>query len=789
MKTQSSSPVHVHVEDSTPVYVHVQRSRSLPSFAEADRRVPCGASTDPGDRAHRKRKEKKVVQKSHSSERVLPKSSVTPGQAGQIWEVMRSSDADDDPAGPGAQTPVFSSSRSAERERSVSFEEESSDAPAGTRMCAEELEQSSGRQEGEDWGRVQAEGARERSSHEERAPDHGPLLLTALLDAEKAANAASIQLMSFTEGLVDQPAESRLNASEERRMSRQKSLLLEKLEVFRTMNRAVRQQLKDFQEREVDRLEADRRMYVLLKKLAGTETENLNLKRDFVEKQGRIEDLIDLRQQEKEKLEMVQHQAKSVETTRAHLQRQLRHKESENNRLSVQLRGLEKSSAEQKLQIEGLKAQVSSAAEREREEKDALKKGIRVQKQRAERFETAMEKSYDRLREKEAELASVRSEVEAWRRRQEPAREGTAPLEAQISALKQQISDMNEQLDSERENFRTTNAELLQKVENLNCEDAELRLENAALKASVSDLQEKLGRCADEQAAGLQQQERVCDEFQSQVVEQQREVTALRARVEEVMKENAELREGGERELGAVREVLQVRVSELEIFPELLREAEQRLRDCETRLRDSEQDASLKTLALQQLRTQMESQTEQLTSSRGLKDSINQTNAELQGKIDLLERRVQEMTAENGELVQKLTAQEEALGYSGKQLERRSAECLSLSRQLETALADVTQQVTIVKEKAAARERTLQGKILELDSDRNRREQELKALRSSKESMEKMFEMRQKDLQLRLDQSENQKRSIQNYIDFLKNSYTTMFEDSLSADLGFSSLK
>jgi len=44
---------------------------------------------------------------------------------------------------------------------------------------------------------------------------------------------------------------------------------------------------------------------------------------------------------------------------------------------------------------------------------------------------------------------------------------------------------------------------------------------------------------------------------------------------------------------------------------------------------------------------------------------------------------------------------------------------------------------------------------------------------------EKQFEIRLKDLQLSLDQSESHKRSIQNYIDFLKNSYKTMFDDGL----------
>lgn len=57
------------------------------------------------------------------------------------------------------------------------------------------------------------------------------------------------------------------------------------------------------------------------------------------------------------------------------------------------------------------------------------------------------------------------------------------------------------------------------------------------------------------------------------------------------------------------------------------------------------------------------------------------------------------MQQENLELVRKLAAQEEALGYSNRQLDQRSAECQTLNRQLEAALSDVRQQVMIREKK------------------------------------------------------------------------------------------
>ena len=56
-------------------------------------------------------------------------------------------------------------------------------------------------------------------------------------------------------------------------------------------------------------------------------------------------------------------------------------------------------------------------------------------------------------------------------------------------------------------------------------------------------------------------------------------------------------------------------------------------------------------------------------------------------------RHLEEAHTDNRELVHRLAAQEEALHYSSRQLEQRSAECQALTRQLETALTDVRLQV------------------------------------------------------------------------------------------------
>uniref|UniRef100_UPI003AAA36E5 protein BCAP-like isoform X2 n=1 Tax=Centroberyx gerrardi TaxID=166262 RepID=UPI003AAA36E5 len=620
--------------------------------------------------------------------------------------------------------------------RTMSPEDPLQDSPLGFSSTREDLTLSCGDLDGsQEAGRR----SRARSSLHTRNPEGGischgafadtgksPLLKT-LMEAEAAANSAAIQLVSFKDAMEDEFADSRQSATNKRRITRQRGLLLEKLEDFKRINKSVRQKLKQLQEAEVHRIDTDKQIDVLLNKITQAESENLHLKTDLSETEKRVEELMDLRRKEQENIESAVHTTKSVEATRAHLQGQLRNKEAENNRLTVQLRTLERTLTEQKMEVDDLKGAISSLSEKAAQDKDSLKKATRAQKQRAERFEAAIDKCYTQLREKDVQLANARSERESWRSQQEQMTEERDRLVAQIELLKCQMTDLTARLQMERDDFSAANKIMMQRAEKLNAENGDLSINNATLKASVAELEQQL---ADSEAALIEEK----------VLSQERKHQA-----EQYTSQVAEL---------------QVKVDDLRIkYRSLLRETEN-----ERDRKDAEAE-------------KMDSQAKKLRSSVEMKDSIHEANSQLQEKVNSLQKKMEDLQQENLELVRRLAAQEEALGYSNRQLDQRSAECQALNRQLEAALSDVRQQVSKVKDKAVSREEALQTKILELEAEKSRRQTELKLLRQSKLSAEKQFEVRLKDLQLSLDQSESHKQSIQNYVDFLKNSYATMFDE------------
>ncbi|XP_047224911.1 outer dense fiber protein 2-like isoform X1 [Girardinichthys multiradiatus] len=606
--------------------------------------------------------------------------------------------------------------------------------------------------------------------------------LKVLIDAEVAASAAAIQLVAFKDAMEDEFAGSGRSTKDKRQTTRQKGLLLEKLEEFKRLNKSVRQKLKQLQDEEIYRIDADRKMDTLLKRIRKAESENEHLKRDLNETELRIGKLIDMRREEQENIKSMVHTSKSAEATRARLQGQLRNKEAENNRLTVQLRTLERTLTEQKLEINQLKASFASLTKKAAQDKESLKKATRAQKLRTERFEAAIEKCYAQLKEKDAELAKAHSERDSRRRQKEQMTDDREKLVAYIDLLKSQFADLTLRFQKEKDELNAANETMTQRLEKLIAENGDLTISNAALKASAARLEEQLADCesalVEEKTVSLERKHET-KQYQYQVAELKAEIESLRIKYANLLLETERTREGKEMEVEKVRQELQGNVEELRVYPQLLSEAQQSLLECQENLQSLERKCSEKSESVKQLQFKAESQAKQLQSSVETKESVYEANLKVQEKVHSLQRKMEQLQQENLELVQKLTAQEEALSYGNRQLDQRSSECQTLNRQLEAALSDVREQVNKVKSHASSREEALQTKILELHAEKSRRDNELRLLRQSKQTAEKQFEVRLKDLQLSLDQSESHKRSIQNYVDFLKNSYKTMFDEGL----------
>ncbi|KAM9790585.1 outer dense fiber protein 2-like isoform X2 [Syngnathus typhle] len=165
---------------------------------------------------------------------------------------------------------------------------------------------------------------------------------------------------------------------------------------------------------------------------------------------------------------------------------------------------------------------------------------------------------------------------------------------------------------------------------------------------------------------------------------------------------------------------------------------------------------------------------------------LRESSSKLQEQVDTLQKTLEELRQEKLKLEQKLETQEQALCHSNQLLEQSSTRCTDLKRQLEQRMSECQainqqlaqcsgdllnfkEQVKNFKEQVLSKDEALQITV-----------NELRLLRQNKLTAEKKFEARVKELQFSLDKCESHKKNMQNYVDFLKNSYLMIFEDQIS---------
>ncbi|XP_028829232.1 outer dense fiber protein 2 isoform X2 [Denticeps clupeoides] len=614
------------------------------------------------------------------------------------------------------------------------------------------------------------------------------ILLRKLLEAEMDGTAAAKQVSALRDTMSRMSrSEKKLSGSESSLMVRQKELLLQKLETFEETNRALRRLLREQHGREMDTQRLLEQKDCILKKLTDIERENSQLLRKIQDKEKEIVQLTSLLQNEKENSKTTSELSKVLESTRAHLQGQLRSKEAENNRLTVQIKNLERTSSQQQGEVDHLQGQLRELRQRAEADKEALKRATRAQKQRAERSEDMAGQLSAQLMEMETRLADAISAAENWSGCHDKEEKEKIQLEREISVLNNRITDLTEQLHSIEDKSRAERESLLDRLHMFTTESATARLENQNLKATLSALEEKLSLSQTEVhkvKTSVQQYESLVDSYKAQVQKTRSEADGYSLRLEQAEREARAVRESLDQEVEQVRRQLLDQLMELEPLPEQLRQSELQLQEAQDKERAQERKSTELSNVLSELRMKVEQQGSQLEILRHKNIMVLDENKQLQHRVESLDRKLEEATTQNRDLMQVISKREETIQTNQVRLEEKSRECSILTRQLEETLEDARRQVNQTRERAALKERSTQSKVVELEIQLSRTTTEVNQLQRAKEEAERRYQSRLQDVKDRLEQSDSTNRSLQNYVQFLKASYSNVFADpAVSASL------
>ncbi|RLW05929.1 hypothetical protein DV515_00004895, partial [Chloebia gouldiae] len=548
-----------------------------------------------------------------------------------------------------------------------------------------------------------------------------------------------------------------------------------------------------------------------MQELSESEIQNTNLRKKILEREKQIKELSSMLQCEKIKIQKGDYLSRSVKEVQAHLQRQIERKEAENYELKVKIQTLENKIAEWKHQIGEYKAQKLALKERSEQKKIALEKAERFQKQRAQHLEEAVKDVTSKIKEHEVKLHEILSASDVWKNQHDRIVEEKTMLEVQIEALEnesfgsivyyrelacltRQVRGLMEDMEKREERRRNSEEEILGKLNSVNSENEKIYLENKKLKASLAML-EKITVSVECELLHMQEkaklQEKLVEQHKYEVQKKQIAVEKLKSRCETILNENKKLAENKCLEADKLRHKMEAELKELEHVCDLLKAAEEN----QQKLLAWERNCAQKCKTLRELELQVAYFTPvraciQVFSTRN-KLSFSQDNhsvtfmgslcleeeiCNIQKKYEDLQRQLEQMEYQNEELAYQVTKEDESLQSSKLQLEEKIAEYNALTRQLESALEEGRKMVAEEWEKMSYKEQAFQTKLLLLEAEVRKKQEEKKHLLFLFHHNEKHYEVHLKKLENSLQKSVIKNQMIQNYVQFLKDAYVIMFD-------------
>ncbi|KAF7653753.1 hypothetical protein LDENG_00078840 [Lucifuga dentata] len=467
--------------------------------------------------------------------------------------------------------------------------------------------------------------------------------------------------------------------------------------------------------------------------------------------------------------------SKSLESTKAHLQAQLCRKEARNHRLAVQIKNLERAANQQKSEKERLMEQLRKLKLQASADREAQKETTRVQKHRAERSEDTAHQLTAHLLNTEKMVADALSAGETWQSQHAQEVKEKNKLEIELSCLNSRVAELTQQLQSAERKGQLERESLLERLHGMSTDSTAAKMENQTLEAAASAAEEKLVLSQSELQqvkASIKQYESLLDGYKSQVGKTQAEAAEYHAQLGQAEREAQEVQQELQQEIQNARRELLDQLAELELLPETLRCSKLRLQEAQDRKRSQERRSMELSTMTNELHMKVETQGSQVELLRQKNKVLLEENRQLQQQVESFERKLEEAGSQNSDLLAVIAKREENIHSNQLSLEEKKRECTALSCKLEQALSDALQQMRDNREHSAARERSTQSKIVDIEKHLSRTASEISQLQRNKEEAEQRYRSRMQDLMDRLEQSDSTNRSLQNYIQFLKASYT-----------------
>jgi len=550
-------------------------------------------------------------------------------------------------------------------------------------------------------------------------------------------------------------------------MEKTKRLLQDKMSDYDRTNKHLRIQLQSHykDKSNINRLENDKNGY--RDQLTTVEASMIRMRTELEEKNVYLDRLLAEVEENKRNLHSLNELNKSIETTRAHLQRELRSRDMEISRLHIQIRKIEDNTAG--LQEEAKDQTKKMKIEREKisKEKEEVKKAARISRNRVEKIEEKLCSMRCKMAEKEKVYQENISEIKVLQEKYKNACEDKIKLEDKFDETSKKLNEIqinsiaNKQIDENKINELNHQIELLKAEKDRASSDSE-ELKNTKLE--LEEIKQELRRKNIE-----------CKDNEDELIKNKLELEQVMRSLERLERSSQRMREEGSDEIERVKNEMLEKLKQLQPLPQILKETELKLRDAEDRLQLYEEKNLEKNRLIDTLTNKVEDDLDETQQTNLKLSQLTNEKRALDAQLQLVSCELQDKNNKVKYGEKELFEKDEIITNLEVKLSSAFKERDSYRRQLDSAFQEFRNKIENEKDKSLTRENALQSKLISLESDLTRVKSENLEIKRSKDDAVRKWQMRFDDVREQLDQSEKSITSMRSYVDFLKSSYNQVF--------------
>ncbi|XP_068084439.1 outer dense fiber protein 2 [Anabrus simplex] len=372
-----------------------------------------------------------------------------------------------------------------------------------------------------------------------------------------------------------------------------------------------------------------------------------------------------------------------------------------------------------------------------------------------------LKEQYSRLQDdykcKVAEVAALKRENDELKCANDRCNEVTDEYENQIRNLQTQLRAVEQELKK----FKGSK-------DQVSSHEQQLQIAKQRLRDAQDELEELRGLVT-EQSSQL-------EEYRNKYLQAQQMVEEQRRQIDKMEVDNNRITDQVNLEIQRVKSQFQEKLQELTPLPDILKATQMKLQEAqqmrllaERNCEDMAQEAKLLKEKVAQLLKELENN----QNSHQLGSDEREA---MLAKLEMWEKKYSEAHEDLCRARAELARVEEMACQAQRRLDEKIHEVAQLSTQLETVREESARQVARIKDRMETVRRSLQCQISELERQLAQSRAAAKSAQKDRDEIRQRMQCQINNLNENFDQAQMRIRSLQSHVNFLKTSYTNIFE-------------